>query len=168
MRRYLKIVAAVGLAVGVSFVATQTAIADPSVGMVLHLPFDDGVNPTADTSGNANDGTLNGGTTFLGGAGIAPFLGNIDALDFAGGVAGGVATDFVEVTDNATLDIPGSLTVAAWVNLDRFLSTALVVIKERLAAPAQLNYALGVRPPSGNPSARAVPTVSESNLSFSL
>ena len=118
-------------------------------GPVAHWPFDDGENPTADiVAGNDGtlNGTLNGDTAFvvqdLDGTvnDIAPISLNVDALDF-----GGVAADFVEAADNATLDLPGSFTIAAWVNVRSLNITAFIVTKEKTATPAEFNYSLAIR-----------------------
>ena len=127
----------------VLFVFSGSARADQSSELVLHLPLDDGQDLTADVV-LGNDGNLMGNTAFvvqtLGGGtvDIAPIFGNVDALDFPG-----VAGDYVEVADDPTLDISGSVTVAAWVNLRTNPSLSVFLDKEETPTSAALNYFLG-------------------------
>ena len=108
------------------------------VGLVLHLPFDDGCDPTTDISGNGNHGDLMGGVFFLGGVSIAPVFGNVDALDFPGAIG-----DYVKVSDDSALDISGSVTVAAWVNLRTNPGSSVFLAKEESPTSPSTNYFLG-------------------------
>lgn len=144
------------------FLPDNIVVSDEVEAEVLHLAFDDGLNPTADSSGNGNDGTLNGGTTFLGGTGIAPIFGNVDALEFDG------ADDFVEVVDDATLDIPGSFTVSAWLKLatdTTVVDFEAVVAKDNPVSGVNNNYLHGVLRRSSGPRAVYIATTFEEFVS---
>ncbi len=78
---------------------------------VLH--FDD----FADATSNGNNGTNNGTTSTSG------KIGNARSFTTAGG------NDFVSVTDDATLDITGEITLSAWLNVNNFGDTPDLITK---------------------------------------
>jgi Concanavalin A-like lectin/glucanases superfamily len=85
-----------------ALVGVAPAPADAS--LVGDWPFDAGSGTsTADVSGNANNGTLNGGVQWVPGH-------TGDALGFDG------STGYVQVSDSASLE-PAQVTVQAWVKL---------------------------------------------------
>jgi len=88
--------------------------ADPVLVGLWH--FDEGMGPTAnDSSGNNNDGTLMGGTSWTSGK-----FGNSLSFDGSNG--------YVLVADDDTLDFgTGDFTVEAWINVRK---SALVTYKE--------------------------------------
>ncbi len=80
----------------------------PFVGLIGHWRFDDGSGTTAiDSSVSSNPGTLVNGPTWT-----------------AGRVGGAVSfdgtDDYVTVANEATYDVTGNLTVAAWIKVDTF------------------------------------------------
>ena len=82
--------------------------------------FDEGSGPVAlDSSGNGNDGTLNGSPVWT--TGISG-----SALDFSGGA------DRVLVPDSPSLDVSDQITIAAWVK-PRKTGTQYVVKKARIS-----------------------------------
>lgn len=119
--------------------ANEVAALAKDASLVAHLPFDDGVSPTADISGHDNNGTLVNGAFFLGDAGLAaPIFGNVDAVGFNGSLA---ANDFVAIGDDASLDLDGGFTLTAWV----FRTTAGTrhsVIGKDDAGNTEMNYNL--------------------------
>ena len=83
-------------------------------GLVGYWAAEDNAN---DASGHGNHGTLKFGATFdVGQVGQAFRFDGVD--------------DHVEVPDDPTLDIPGPLTVAAWINSDVIGATQYIVIKD--------------------------------------
>ncbi len=90
-------------------VGSNTATQQLSNGLVAYYPMDEasansctgGTNDTCDRSGNGNDGAWNG-----------------DAASGAGKYGNGVTldgtNDYIQIADNATLDITNDLTVATW------------------------------------------------------
>lgn len=81
-----------------------------------------------DVSGNNNNGTATGGpTTATGKVGRA---GNFDGSD-----------DWVSIADNNALDITGTITVEAWVNVSN-LKDYNVILGKRDASSTSTNYAL--------------------------
>lgn len=88
--------------------------------------LDDGYADTAQDSGSSNlDGNLAGGTSCPA-AGACPTWtsGKIDkALDFDG------SDDYVEVSDNAVLDITGDFTLTAWIYPDTLGASRAIVSK---------------------------------------
>ena len=88
-------------------------------GLVGSWHFDEGSGTTAcDTSGNDNDGTINGATWVNDGK-----FGK--ALSFDG------ADDYVEVKDSDSLDITNAITIMAWVKLDSLDKEQQIVRKSR-------------------------------------
>ena len=79
----------------------KTNVWDSSFKMVQHLHEESGTH--YDSTSNANDGTCYGGVS-------QGSDGKIDNADYFDGI-----DDYVEVADNATLDITDSITVEAWV-----------------------------------------------------
>jgi hypothetical protein len=99
---------------------TTTAYADgPPAGMVAAYGFDEGGGViAADTSGEGNDGLVEGAAWVAGTYG--------GGLDFDG------VDDSVSVFDADSLDVPGALTISAWVRPDEIEGRSqLVVVKER-------------------------------------
>src|SRR5215211_3033810 len=88
-------------------------------GLVGHWRFDEGrTRSTADSSGNGNDGTLQG----AGGPDwITGILGN--ALRFDG------VDEYVNVPNSASLGIGGDITIAAWIKREALLSYDAVLAK---------------------------------------
>jgi hypothetical protein len=77
--------------------------------------FDEGTGTLAyDGSGNANDGSLHGGTTWVDGK-----IGK--ALSFDG------SSGYVEVPDSDSLDVTGKLTLDAWI-YPKSLTHAQVIV----------------------------------------
>src|SRR3972149_8249152 len=87
--------------------ATAVHLADD---LVAYLPFDDGLDPTADLTTHGNDGDVVGATYNGGGVGEGP--GNLDALDFDG------SADYVDAGADSSLDITGPISLAAWIRSD--------------------------------------------------
>jgi len=109
---------------GLMFGGVQAALADPSDGLVAHWKLDGDATDAVGT----NDGTLVNGPTFLGDPGLAaPIFANVDAIVFDGSLA---VNDFVEVADDATLDLDGSFTLSAWVNREPSGNTQSVISKD--------------------------------------
>jgi hypothetical protein len=77
-----------------------------TAGLVLYMPFDEGSgDKVLDTSGNGNDGTLEGGAEWADG-------------NFGGGIYLAEIPDFIVVPNSATLDIAESLTLGIWANIE--------------------------------------------------
>ena len=95
-----------------SDVATVSiTVQGPVPGLVAHLRFDDGMNPTVDTSGNENHGFFFGNPQFVSRA----VDGSFSALEFG---QNGVLNDGVNL---GPLDLNGTgMTLAAWFNADSF------------------------------------------------
>ena len=128
---------------GLMFGGVQTTSADPADGLVAHWPMDE-EDPAGFTPEiiNGNDGGLQGGASIQI-IDIAPVFGNLRAAEF-----GGVAADYVDIADDASLDLPGNITVAVWLNLESLVDDALgavVLMKEEVARPATSNYTLAIR-----------------------
>jgi hypothetical protein len=77
---------------------------DPNGGLVSHWAFDEGAGLIAYDSAGNNDGVVFGAKWASGQLG--------GALDFDG------ADDYLEVSDNASLSLTGTVTVGAWIWLD--------------------------------------------------
>ncbi len=79
--------------------------------------FDDGT--PKDSSGNGNDGTLEGDAEI-----------NEDSAKFRQGLSLDGSGDYVEIPDSDTLDIDGNtITVEAWINLDNVLDWNMIAAK---------------------------------------
>jgi len=92
-------------------------------GLVGHWTLDESgnVSTAADSSGNGNEGTL---TNFPADPSANWVVGRLgSALDFDGG------DDYVDMGTPASLDITGTLTMAAWVHPDSANQSAFVVSK---------------------------------------
>ncbi len=86
----------------ISFIVVLSVVSDARADLVAHLRFDDGSGTVAsDTSGNGNDGTLNGGPKW-----VAGYVGG--ALEFDG------TDDYVEMTRVVQEDF----TLMAWIRTD--------------------------------------------------
>ncbi len=72
-----------------------------SAGLVGHWSFD-GSNPTTDSSGQNNQGTLNGSPSIVDGP-------NGNALNFNS------KSDYLEVADSSSLDVSDEITISAWI-----------------------------------------------------
>src|SRR3989338_3244380 len=89
------------IALAIVFVGVQVAFAAHNAdGLAGYWSFDDGANPTADTSGHGNNGAVNGGALFSG-----------SALTFDG------TDDFVSVAHSSELDMTSAYSVSARVNV---------------------------------------------------
>ena len=127
-----------GMVLLLTFALAGTSTAEHlSDGLVARWPFDDSTDPTPNDVAHGNDGTFVGDAGYQGGTDIAPVPGNVDALELDG------VGDYVTVADSPTLDIPGSLTVSAWVNLDSDKVEHNIVSKDMTSA-AFSNYNLHV------------------------
>ena len=95
---------------------TSTANADITEGLVGYWTFDEGGGTIAyDSSGNGNDGTLQGDPQWV--------TGMINgALEFDG------TEDYVEVADNETLQQWERFTIAAWINQYESRSSGMRII----------------------------------------
>ena len=101
----------IAAAVFVAFVSSaQIALAAHPSGAVGYWALDDGADPTADTSGHGNYGTISGSAVYTG-SGIAPVPGNTSALTFDG------TDDYVTVAHDDDLDMTGAYSLSAWVNV---------------------------------------------------
>lgn len=86
---------------------TITVNAANQSGLVGHWTFDNITNGTvADTSGLANDGSIQGNPQVVSGP-------SGSALDFNG------SSDFVQVADSSSLDVTDQITLAAWIRPER-------------------------------------------------
>ncbi len=87
-------------------------------------------NDTLDYSGNVNDGTLFGNSTFatesLGLAGWS--------LNFDG------SGDYVRVSDSTTLDISGNVTISTWVSLNEQTNDFRAIVKKDAAYSLEKNH----------------------------
>jgi poly(3-hydroxybutyrate) depolymerase len=84
------------------------AVRDLARGLIGHWTFDEGEGTVAhDSSGRGNHGEIAGGARWARGR-----IGG--ALDFDG------TDDFVSIPNEDSFDIPGVITVAAWVKIDSF------------------------------------------------
>ena len=103
--------------------------APPPADLVSWWPGDDNAFDIADN----NDGTLQNHATFAPGVVSQAF--SFDGVD-----------DFVEIADAANLDIPGSLTVDAWIKLDQLRPSGVhnIISKENSNLPLDVNYNLHV------------------------
>ena len=88
--------------------------------------FDDGTSPTADSSGNKNNGTIHG-ASWVGsdggqwdGQNVQFSTGN--SLRFAG-------NDYVEVPDSTSLDITDAITLEAWINTTAYNDYDRIIAK---------------------------------------
>ncbi|MCK4342405.1 MAG: LamG domain-containing protein [Phycisphaerae bacterium] len=89
-------------ALGLVLATPENAVADLNDGLVGYWTFDEGSGGVVhDLSGNGNDGTIVGAGWVEGVSGTA--------LEFDG------QNDFVEVPDDASLDITGDISLAAWI-----------------------------------------------------
>jgi len=95
---------------------------DPS--LVAHWKLDEGSGTAAsDSSGNGNDGTLNGPTWVAGRVG--------SALSFDG------TSDYVDVPDDDTLDLTTGATVMGWVKVDATTGYVQVLVSKWFACPGE-------------------------------
>ena len=106
---------------------TVSNLAPPATaGLVLALGLNEGTGTaTADVSGHTNHGVLSGPAWVNGRYG--------KALSFDG------VNDLVTVTDAASINLVGPMTLEAWVNPRTLASWRSVILKER---PSSLAYAL--------------------------
>ncbi len=98
--------------------------------LVGYWNFDEAAGAVLDSSGNGNDGTLNGTAQRNPNIAGAPFT-SVSALDVTGAVGGNVT-----VPDSATLSVSDEITVAAWVYARSFPTTYPTIA-------AKLNSAIG-------------------------
>jgi hypothetical protein len=103
--------------------------------------LDDGYGDTAqDTGSNNLDGNLGGGTSCPAASSTCPTWtsGKIDkALSFDGG-------DYVEVSDNAALDITGDFTIALWINPTTLSGVTKSILSKRITTSNNGGYSLSV------------------------
>ena len=85
-----------------------TSTASHSPGLVAHWSFDDGTADDAAHANVKNDGTLTNGAS-ISNSNVSPKSKNDQSLVLDG------VDDYVQVADNASLGIKGSITMAAWV-----------------------------------------------------
>ena len=125
------------IALGVFVFTAHLAIAAHPAGPAGYWALDEGAGTVAtDSSGHSNDGAINGAV--YAGSG-APVPGSADALSFDG------VDDYVQVSDNAELDISTAITVAGWIRLDSFTQQATVAGKWRdISAANERGYLLVV------------------------
>lgn len=84
----------------------------PRDGLVAFYPF---TGDATDASDNSNNGTVNGATLTTDRYGNPNSAYSFDGVD-----------DFIEVADDATLDITGAITLSAWVNMDEIKSCSIL------------------------------------------
>ena len=87
------------LSVPISPSSQMAAISGSGSGLVAHYTFDDGT--ASDSSGNGNNGTVNGATAVVGKVGSG-------AMSFDG------VDDIIEVTQSSSINDPLALTVSVW------------------------------------------------------
>src|SRR3989344_5052527 len=87
------------LSVPISPSSQMAAISGSGSGLVAHYTFDDGT--ASDSSGNSNNGTVNGATAVVGKVGSG-------AMSFDG------VDDIIEVTQSSSINDPLALTVSVW------------------------------------------------------
>ena len=113
----------------------------PPEGLVAAYAFEEAQGTTtADASGNANQGTLEGGTSWT------PTGKYGGALFFDG------VNDNVRVEDSASLDLTGGMTVSAWVRPQTLTQWRTVVMKEQ---PSNLSYGLYANATANTPATEA-------------
>ena len=106
-----------------SFVLVLVLVGSASAALVGHWQLDDGSGTTAvDSSGNGNNGTLQGSPQWV--AGFA-----------AGGLELNGTTDYVDCGSGSSLDITEQITIAAWVKIDVFGDWDGIVTKGITQAP---------------------------------
>jgi hypothetical protein len=93
----------------VSFILVLSVSGSVCADLVGHWKLDDGSGTVvADSSGNGNDGTIEGNPTWIPGMGGT-------ALEFHGlGVPGG-GGDYIDCGNDASLDITGPISIALWI-----------------------------------------------------
>jgi hypothetical protein len=84
----------------------------PRDGLVAFYPF---TGDATDASDNSNDGTVSGATL------TADRYGNPNSAYSFDGV-----DDFIEVADDATLDITGAITMSAWINVSTLRNSSVL------------------------------------------
>ena len=114
-------------------------------GLVGLWHMDDGTSPTADSSGNGNDGTLNGGVTWVGSDGgnwdskspVQQFSTG-DSLSFDG------IDGYVDVGNSATLNPASKMSVEAWIYPERSLPSGYegIVARYYTAGDSTTSWAL--------------------------
>ena len=119
--------------------------------LVLQLAMDEGSGTTTvDESGLSNDGTLTGGTSWVGG--ISASAGSFDGTN-----------DRIEIFPAASLDLRNRLTIAAWVRRDVAGSADTIAVKGqtrvpyglRLDANGQIRFTANAGAPVGSSGAGA-------------
>ena len=104
----LTVVVALGLVAVLGLLPAGTSIASHSPGLVAFWSFDDGTADDAAHANVKNDGTLTNGAS-ISNSNVSPKSKNTQSLVLDG------VDDYVQVADNASLGIKGSITMAAWV-----------------------------------------------------
>jgi hypothetical protein len=114
----------------VSIVLVLFMAGNASAGLVGYWKFDEGAGTVAaDSSGQGNNGTLNGNTRWVTGQ-----LGG--ALDFDGN------GDFVEVPHASSLSLTDAITIAAWTNMRANSSGEMAIVSKGGWAANDLPYEL--------------------------
>jgi len=117
-----------------SFVLVLSIAGNVSAKLVGYWNFDEGSGTVAvDSSGNGNDGTINGTPDWIAGQ-----LGG--ALDFDG------STDYVEIPHNDSLSITEQITIAAWTNMRTNASGEMAIVSKGGWAANNLPYELTETP----------------------
>jgi hypothetical protein len=106
------------------------------VGRVGHWAFDDGAPQVTDVSGNGNTGSFVGNATY-GVAGVPPIPGNVGSLLLDG------SGDYISIPSSASLEIPGNLSISAWVRITTIAGEQNVVSKDHVPG-AYSNYNLHI------------------------
>ena len=133
MKKLGAILLVVALAVTLGLVPTASVGANPDPGIVGLWHFDEGTGTTAsDSSGNVNDGTINGATWTTDSA-FGAYALSFDGLD-----------NYVEVDDSATLDGMSALTVEAWVYIGNVTESYHGIV-DKTAGSGDRSYNLGLR-----------------------
>ncbi len=101
-------------------------------GLVGFWKLDESFGETAfDESGNKNNGTLNNGPKRIYGT-----FGN--ALSFDG------VNDYVSISDSASLDISGAITIESWVKINSFSSDQWILSKNNYPTAATPGYGIAI------------------------
>src|SRR4030095_2490334 len=94
--------------------------------------FDDGAATATDSTANHNNGSFVSGAAYDGGTTLAPLVGNVDVLKLNG-------TGHLSIPDSPSLNLPGNLSMAAWVRLD-VNNTENTIISKDIASQFFSNY----------------------------
>jgi hypothetical protein len=120
---------AVGLGLTASMMA-QVPSYVPTNGLVGWWPFNGNAN---DESGNGNNGTVNGATLTTDRFGNAGNAYNFDGIN-----------DWIEISDNSSLDLNFELTLSAWINTNSISVTQRIIDKSTVGQADSWCFDLGV------------------------